>query len=715
MSNQPRRQQHPEADLIQLNPSATSAAAHEREVVVDDPNVRNFISAPERLENELDIEEAEKEKDYGLSRVSTEESATYTPAHYTNGEKNRIRGGVNVARAEAEFAELSKELSRVSLASQRLARVHSRQSQRDRKVPADVEKGAEDSESSIEPFHLETTLRGTKAEEEAAGIKAKRIGVLWDGLNVSGAGGIRNYVKTFPMAFVSFFNVFPTIQNILGLRKKGREVQILRGFRGLVKPGEMVLVLGRPGSGCTTFLKVISNQRFGYTNIQGDVTYGPFDSKTFEKRYRGESVYNDEDDIHHPTLTVGQTLEFALETKVPGKRPAGLSRSDFKERITQLLLKMFNIEHTRNTIVGNPFVRGISGGERKRVSIAEMMITSATVCSWDNSTRGLDASTALDFIKSLRIFTDIYKVSTFVSLYQASENIYQQFDKVMVIDAGRQVFFGPTEEARAYFENLGFREKPRQTTPDYLTGCTDPFEREYKPGRSSSDVPSDPDALVAAFNDSPYATQLADQMDTWKHRIDEERHIYDDFQTAVHDSKRHASAKSVYSIPFYLQVWAIMKRQFLLKWQDKFDLTVSWMTSIFIAVIVGTVWLDLPKTSAGAFTRGGVLFIALLFNAFKAFGELASTMVGRPIVNKHRAYTFHRPSALWIAQIMVDMCFMSVQIMVFSIMVYFMTHLYRDPGAFFIFYLMILSGYLSMTLFFRTVGCLCPDFDVAIR
>ena len=147
-----------------------------------------------------------------------------------------------------------------------------------------------------------------------------------------------------------------------------------------------------------------------------------------------------------------------------------------------MLLRMFNIEHTKNTIVGNPFVRGISGGERKRVSIAEMMVTGAAVCSHDNSTRGLDASTALDYAKSLRVLTNIYHQTTFVSLYQASENIYSQFDKVMVIDEGRQVFFGPVKEARAYFEGLGFLEKPRQTTPDYLTGCTDRWEREYAPG-----------------------------------------------------------------------------------------------------------------------------------------------------------------------------------------------------------------------------------------
>jgi hypothetical protein len=92
------------------------------------------------------------------------------------------------------------------------------------------------------------------------------------------------------------------------------------------------------------------------------------------------------------------------------------------------------------------------------------------------------------------------------------------------------------------------------------------------------------------------------------------------------------------------------------------------------------------------------LFISLLFNAFQAFGELASTMLGRPIVNKHRAYTFHRPSALWIAQIIVDMAFACAQIMMFSIIVYFMCGLVREAGAFFIFYIVIVVGYLAMTV-----------------
>lgn len=112
-----------------------------------------------------------------------------------NSEKYDQRGGVNVQRAEADFAQLSKELSRTSNISRRLSRAQSRQSHKNR-AASDVEKAVDVSDaSSDEPFDLEATLRGNRDEEEAAGIKSKRIGVVWDGLTVSGVGGVKNYVK----------------------------------------------------------------------------------------------------------------------------------------------------------------------------------------------------------------------------------------------------------------------------------------------------------------------------------------------------------------------------------------------------------------------------------------------------------------------------------------------------------------------------------------
>ncbi|PSS03505.1 ABC-2 type transporter-domain-containing protein [Coniella lustricola] len=645
----------------------------------------------------------------------------------------RTKSGISVEQAREDFAELSKRLSSASKGP-RLSREGSRReswtqirreisnvsrksgaSRRASQADAQKEDVVLDEEAiDVEQFDLEAALRTGLAAEQQAGIRPKHIGVIWEDLTVKGMGGMQNYVKTFPNAFIDFFDVITPVRNMLGLGKKGVESTLLDNFRGVCQPGEMVLVLGRPGSGCTTFLKTIANQRYGYTSVTGEVLYGPFTAQDFDD-YRGEAVYNAEDDLHHATLTVEQTLGFALDTKTPKKLPAGMTKKQFKEQVINMLLKMFNIEHTRHTVVGGHFVRGVSGGERKRVSIAEMLITNACVLSWDNSTRGLDASTALDFVKSLRIQTDLYRTTTFVSLYQASENIYREFDKVMVIDGGKQVYFGPTDKARAYFEGLGFAPRPRQTTPDYVTGCTDEFEREYAQGFSPENAPHDPESLSASFRASDVAKGVEQEMHEYQARLKEETEQYENFKLAVKESKRTGAKRSVYAVGFHQQVWALMKRQFVLKMQDRLTLIIGWIRSIAVAIILGTLFYNLGDTSASAFSKGGVMFIALLFNAFQAFSELAGVMTGRAVVNKHKAYAFHRPSALWIAQIIVDQAFAATQILVFSIIVYFMANLYRSAGAFFTFYLMILCGNISMTLFFRVLGCISPDFDYAIK
>jgi ATP-binding cassette, subfamily G (WHITE), member 2, PDR len=133
-------------------------------------------------------------------------------------------------------------------------------------------------------------------------------------------------------------------------------------------------------------------------------------------------------------------------------------------------------------------LRGVSGGERKRVSIAEVLACRAAITCWDNSTRGLDANTALEYVRSLRLSTDLRRTSaTLATLYQVSETIYDQFDRVLLVDGGRCVYYGPRDRARRYFQGLGYYAPERQTTADFLTSVTDPneviYDNEYK-GRS---------------------------------------------------------------------------------------------------------------------------------------------------------------------------------------------------------------------------------------
>ncbi|KAK0522180.1 ATP-binding cassette transporter snq2, partial [Tilletia horrida] len=329
--------------------------------------------------------------------------------------------GVNVDAAKKEFHDLEQSLSRQE---------HAHNAKDGNK---DVE--AQDEEDD---FSLVDYLQSVYNESSQHGVKAKRIGVTWDDLTVRGVSSMQLQIRTFPDAVIgTFLGPVFSIASKLGLFSMG-ERKILQGFNGSVRPGEMVLVVGRPGSGCSTFLKVIANQRQGFLGVDGDVKYASVDAKEMDKRYRGEVVYCEEDDQHYATLGVQDTVEFALSMKTPGHRiERWTKKRDFRKEVAESLLKMLNISHTKDTRVGSAFVRGVSGGERKRVSIAEMFATRACVLSWDNSTRGLDASTALDFAKSLRVITDLLQLSVFTSLYQAGEGIYDQFDKVLVIDNGR--------------------------------------------------------------------------------------------------------------------------------------------------------------------------------------------------------------------------------------------------------------------------------------
>ena len=147
----------------------------------------------------------------------------------------------------------------------------------------------------------------------------------------------------------------------------------------------ITVVLGRHGAGCSTLLKTLSNQHEEYHSVSGLLHYSSFTPKQIHKHFRGDVIYCPEDDIHFPTLTVQETLSFASRTRIPNKnvRPDGLTKSDYVDTMTSVLGTVFGLRHVKDTKVGNAAIRGVSGGERKRVSIAEALATRAKLGAWD--------------------------------------------------------------------------------------------------------------------------------------------------------------------------------------------------------------------------------------------------------------------------------------------------------------------------------------------
>jgi ATP-binding cassette, subfamily G (WHITE), member 2, SNQ2 len=141
--------------------------------------------------------------------------------------------------------------------------------------------------------------------------------------------------------------------------------------------------LGSPGAGCSTLLKTLANQRAEYHLVEGEVHYDSLTPEDISKHYRGDVIYCPEDDIHFPTLTVDETLRFAAKMRAPHVRLEDRSRSSYVTSITDIASTLFGLRHVKNTPVGDAAIRGVSGGEKKRVSISEALTLRSLINAWD--------------------------------------------------------------------------------------------------------------------------------------------------------------------------------------------------------------------------------------------------------------------------------------------------------------------------------------------
>ncbi|KEF60199.1 ATPase [Exophiala aquamarina CBS 119918] len=570
--------------------------------------------------------------------------------------------------------------------------------------------GDDDETDQVYPeWELKSEVQARYAKDQASNLKDRKLGVTWRNLTVYGEGEHAAVHENV----LSQFNIPTKIAE--GRRAKSTDTRktIIQDAHGCMKPGEMLLVLGRPGAGCTTLLNMLANRRFGYAEVTGDVHWGSMDNNEV-LQYRGQVVMNTEEEIHFPTLTVGQTMDFATRMKVPAQRPSDLqSPAEYQKSVKEFLLRSMGIEHTNDTKVGNEYVRGVSGGERKRVSITETMAARGSVYCWDNSTRGLDASTALEWTRAIRAMTDVLGLATIATLYQAGNGIYNLFDKVLVLDEGREIFFGEREAARPFMEELGFLCDDSANVADFLTGVTVPTERAIKPDFEDS-FPRTAAAIQAQYHNSLIKKRMEASYDF---AASEDAKKYTaEFKAAIkQDKHKSLPKKSPLTTPITVQILNCIIRQYQIIWGDKATFFIKQISGLIQALVAGSLFYNAPDTSAGLFVKGGALFYALLYNSLVAMSETTDSFTGRPVLAKHKEFAFYHPAAFCIAQIAADLPILVLQVSVFGIILYFMVGLKTTAAAFFTFWIITYTAAIAMTAFFRLVGAAFPTFDAASK
>ncbi|KAK7677292.1 hypothetical protein QCA50_019718 [Cerrena zonata] len=482
---------------------------------------------------------------------------------------------------------------------------------------------ASDGEIKIDPedFDLQRILQSISHVSHRQGVKPRYSGISFENLTLNGID--------------QSFSLQPTIGDILKgpvsivrnikAAKNTPHTAVLKNFNGYAKKGEMVLALGRPGAGCSSLLKALSGTDLDlYTGLEGDIEYDGIPHKEMLKSFKSDLIYNPELDTHFPHLTVEETLKFAIACKTPRLRVNDVSRNDFIN------------------------AGGISGGERKRVSIAEALACRGSIYCWDNATRGLDASTALEYARAIRTSTNLLKTTAFVTIYQAGENIYEVFDKVTVLYKGRQVYFGPAKEAKAYFENMGFQCPPRQSTAEFLTAVTDPIGRFPKPGFENK-VPNTADEFEDYWLNSPEFKRLQQEIADYKSSVAKD-HTKDLYHQSIKQEKMKGQRKnSKFTINYMEQLKLCTIRGFQNIKGDKAYTVTKVLAALCQGLIAGSLYYNTPETVTGAFSRGGVVFFAALYVSLMSLAEVSAAFGSRPILMKQKNYSLYHPSAHAIA------------------------------------------------------------------
>ncbi|KAH8590585.1 AtrD, ABC-transporter [Bisporella sp. PMI_857] len=539
----------------------------------------------------------------------------------------------------------------------------------------------------------------------------RTAGVAYRNLNAHGYGQPTDYQKTFgnyPLEAGALFN------KIIGRQTKTK-IQILRDFDGLIRSGEMLVVLGRPGSGCSTLLKTIAGETDGFfVDSASYINYQGISMAQMHKDFRGECIYQAEVDVHFPHLTVGQTLKFAARARAPRNRLPGVTRDQYAEHMRDVIMAMFGLSHTLNTKVGNDFVRGVSGGERKRVSIAEAALGQSPLQCWDNSTRGLDSATALEFVKTMRLSTELSGSTAIVAIYQASQSIYDVFDKVAVLYEGRQIYFGNINAAKTFFVNMGFECPLRQTTADFLTSLTSPAERVIRPGFERS-VPYTPDQFAKRWQESEDRAMLLREIEEFDRQYPVGGPSLENFkQSRIATQAKQQRVKSPYNLSFAMQVKLCMDRGFdRLRGDSEIFFSILFAQTI-MGLIIGSVFYNLQPNTAGLFSKGALIFFAILMAAFQSALEILTLYAQRPIVEKHTKYAFYHPSAEAVASMICDLPSKIGVSILFGTTIYFMTNLRREADAYFVFLLFCFTCTLTMSMYFRSIAALSRTLSQAM-
>lgn len=480
--------------------------------------------------------------------------------------------------------------------------------------------------------------------------------------------------------------------NGVPVRTLTKERPVLRNINLLFHPGKSYLVLGHPGCGKTTLLRAVAGrmQRQAGDRLQGSVLYNGAALGDTDFFLDNMTAFIDQLDKHAPRLTVEETFEFAnLCKRSTDVITASLQEHADTNAMAQMeLAKKFNVlvkiilvglglEGAKDTFVGDADIRGVSGGQRRRVTVGEMMGSLASILCGDEISTGLDAASTYDMIQVLAYFSTFRKFTRVLSLLQASPETVSLFDEIILLSKGYVIYAGPVKEVEDYFAGIGFVCPRFVDVADFLQMV------------SSEDTSIEFDVSAGGLQERPSIPALAD--------IFRESRLGQQLQADLQAGSRYnwevgnkgipKQAQRKYANNFFISSWLLLRR-FLVLWKrDKRVIIAGTIKNVIMGLSVGGTYLS----TTNQLSILGALFQAVLFIVLGAMQSSSALIIDRTIYYKHADANFYSAWPFVFGRSLSQIPQIFMDTVLFATILYFMIGLGgRESASNFFIYLALL-------------------------
>lgn len=476
---------------------------------------------------------------------------------------------------------------------------------------------------------------------------------------------------------------------------KTSSLTILHGVTGCAIPNEICALMGGSGAGKTTLLDILAYRKTIGT-ITGDILINAHSMRDSAMKMRRLTAYVMQDNVLLPSLTVYENMYFAAKLRLPS------SKFTPDQRIKRVygIMNLLGLTHIAKSLVGSEAERGISGGQKKRLSIGVEVIHLPSIIFLDEPTTGLDSAISYEVMFTVRHLASQNR-TIICTIHQPSPQTYSLFDKLLLLGKGRVLYYGDAQQAVSFFSQSPFAFY-------YLPGSN---AAEYVIALGSGSIPAQDNSKVDAETLAQYYAKSS-ICQQWQQRVQEDEMRLSlgtrQDEGSNHDDKDRTG--------LWQQVSALIERLLLRKKREYGQFLMNIAKHVLIAIFYGTIFYHLPTgTNADCYlNRISILFFSLIFVLMAHQADIPDVLEDRLLFNRERSSDVVTALSYWLSKIIVDVPFHAVCVLIYCSCLYYLVQLRSPVGSFFYFFYMLwmtdMIGYFAA----QFVAGIAPSSEVAM-